>query len=183
MRRNQQISPTEASASSPITAANYTSRAMDFMRAKGGFGFVVRWKHREGEQTPAQWKAWLDYFEQIRLPTAWLRKQTIFAVPCEWPEDFDLNASLSDKGWAPPLARDEFDPVHQAAMRQRVGKLFRELARSISSALDPHARKRPPSRAEALAALSEGFPAMKAPLPVSEALRASNAARGMGEVA
>jgi hypothetical protein len=169
----------------PITKANYVQRAQDFVKMHGGEGFVIRWKvterrgsNVEGDFTPAQWRAWLAYYDRIGLPTTYLRQHGVGTAPAEWPEDFDPTVARSDKGWAPPIEEYEFPLAYQDIMRQRIGGLFRDLSRSLTGLPDPlrpHKKTDAETRAEAEAAIESGFAHLQAPLAVSDNLRQSNA--------
>ena len=182
MKANK-TSPTDTGA---ITARNYVQRAVDYVKSHGGEGFVIRWKLGErrganinGDFTPAQWRAWMVYYDHIGLPTVLLRRHGVGTTPTEWPEDFDPATPSSDKGWAPPIEEFEFSLTHREMMRQRIGGLFRDLSKSLTGLPDPLRPRRKSDaelRAEAEEAIAEGFTRFKAPLAVSDALRASNEA-------
>lgn len=105
--QNKSTSSLSGGTDDPITAENYVERARAFVRAKGddGEGFVIR--AYEGERgsleteepaTPAQWSAWMAYFEAKRIAYRVARKRGMTTVPAEWPHQFD-------PGWpfnAPP---------------------------------------------------------------------------------
>src|SRR5215475_11200066 len=85
----------------PVTAANYKERAIEFLRAKEGVetegprkgmaiadGFVIRgYLGEQGAQatrldaTPAQWTAWMAYFDAKGVPSKFARKHGVTTVP------------------------------------------------------------------------------------------------------
>ncbi len=98
-----------------IAAANYADRAKAFVSVRGG-GFVIRAvEGAKGEAktrdpaTDAQWFAWMAYldvkFEAAKPEDrpAWRNRKAMWAnhglvtVPCEWPEDFDVQARSSSR--------------------------------------------------------------------------------------
>jgi hypothetical protein len=86
-----------------VTAENYTELAMNFIKSHGGEGFVIRSQTpKDSKQpTPAQWRAWMEYFSDRRIKTTFARQHGVVTVPTEWPEDFDFTAPLSDRLWTP----------------------------------------------------------------------------------
>ena len=83
----------------------YAVRSAAFIR-EAGRGFVIRGiaPEDQGTPTPAQWKAWLDWFYAKGIPTTFARKRMVYTVPCEWPEQFDPSWPASDKAFRfPPL--------------------------------------------------------------------------------
>lgn len=99
-----------------MTRENWVALASASIRAQGGQGFVIRNDTPElaGAATPAEWHAWMLYFEDHGIATKYLRFHGVGTVPTRWPEEFDLTREPSDKTWRfPPRA---FDP----AMRRRV---------------------------------------------------------------
>lgn len=135
----------------PITAENYVQRAKAFVAARGdaGAGFVIRAIDGEGGEemteipaTEPQWIAWLNYltdlgyFKRIDkrgkpFTSSWMVDSGMATVPCEWPEDFDLAAPMSDR--TATLYRPVHSPQHRADMRLRVGSLFQRLSDSLSA--------------------------------------------------
>lgn len=96
-----------------ITAANYTERAIAFMKRSGrhsGEHPVVR--SVEGQcgsaetgkpATPEQWRAWIAYLERLGVPTVAARKLGVMTVPAYWPWEFDRTApeEIPDEPWQP----------------------------------------------------------------------------------
>jgi hypothetical protein len=82
-----------------VTKENYLVRSRAFMC--GQDGFVIR--AAEGEKgdaskaTDAQWIAWMRWFDQKKIPSAFTKSYGLATVPCEWPEDFDSDAPYSDR--------------------------------------------------------------------------------------
>ncbi len=124
--------------SGPITAANYAERAKSFIASSPKQeGFVIRSvEGRNGEAsshipaTEPQWIAWIAYFDLKEIKRASLIEDGIGTVPCEWPEDFDVEAWTSDRG-----ARLYRPPAPDLGERQRVIDGFAWLKREIPKAL------------------------------------------------
>jgi hypothetical protein len=138
------IAPIGSSTGDRITGKNYTTRAIAFLAGREGFVIVgpdAPQKH--GARTPAQWRAWVEYFSGINLKTTFMRREGRASVPTEWPEDFDPTAPLSDRLWL-PLPPQVHSDEHCAAMRARIGGLFRGLSASLDKP-DPQ-RRRPAIR-------------------------------------
>jgi hypothetical protein len=128
--------------SADITAANYCDRARGFVAAAGGVGFVIRGiEGAKGSRlsnmraTEPQWLAWLAYFEAKKIPSKAARFIGQTTVPCEWPEDFDVEAPMSDRHAAihVELTRD---------YRRRIAGLFNPLLRQMAEWDSP---ARPPT--------------------------------------
>lgn len=156
----------EAIASEPITAQNYVSKAQGWIISHGGEGFVIvgpDCPNRDLKATPAQWKAWLDYFALIGHPTAFRRGAA--TVPTRWPEEFDATAPSSDPHWTPEFVQPHSE-AHMAGMRARVSAAFGRLSKSLPAS----ARAKPQrmTQAEADAHLAE---LANEPLTVSAELR------------
>ena len=121
MKTEKKRSPSSTNSAPPIspgsvTRENWVALASASIRAQGGQGFVIRNDTPElaGPATPAEWHAWMLYFEDHGIATKYLRFHGVGTVPTRWPEEFDLTREPSDKTWRfPPRA---FDP----AMRRRV---------------------------------------------------------------
>ncbi len=120
MRKMQTRSDSSGARSTPtgaeINNQNWVALASASIRAQGGQGFVIRNEAPKlaGPATPAEWHAWMLYFEDHGIATKYLRFHGVGTVPTRWPEEFDLTREPSDKTWRfPPRA---FDP----AMRRRV---------------------------------------------------------------
>lgn len=143
-----------------ITADNYEGLAGQFIKTHGGEGFVIRSQTPKDNKrpTPAQWRAWIEYFSDRRIPTVFARQHGVVTVPTEWPEDFDFTAPLSDRLWT-PLAPLPPDPISRSTDVQR-------LMRGLIT-VPPDARRA--SRRPVID--------LTAPLTVSDRLRASNEAR------
>jgi hypothetical protein len=107
------LATTSAVATSGITAENYLERAGAFMKLAGG-GFVILaidGDHGQARtQQPAtqpQWVAWMAWFDRKRIARGYATQAGQQTVPCEWPESFDLECAISDRGarlWAPQEA-------------------------------------------------------------------------------
>lgn len=123
--------------------------------------------------TPAQWRAWMEYFADRRIKTTFARQHGIVTVPAEWPEDFDFTAPLSDRLWTPlaPLPADRAASVEE---RRENVKRFNALSERTFKPLPNDHRRRAP--ADHLAS-PRGPIDFAAPLSVSDELRASNAIR------
>jgi hypothetical protein len=164
-----------ASDHSPPTGAEINNRNWGevfgaAIRARGGVGFVIRNQEPKiaGPATPAEWHAWMIYFEDHGISTRFMRSYGVATVPTQWPEDFEAGREESDRGWQFP-PRPSYDPY----MRARVARLFRELAHSIDPGLDAREhRRRPQTPQEAAEALAGGFPHLKGPVTLSPAVRA-----------
>jgi hypothetical protein len=134
-------------------------------------GFVIRNQEPKvaGPATPAEWHAWMIYFEDHGISTKFIREYGIATVPTQWPEDFEAGREESDRYWTFPPPR-AYDPY----MRQRVAALFASLARSIDPGPDPRGRRsQPQTPQEAADALTAGFPHLRGPVTLSAAVRAS----------
>ena len=141
------------------------------IRARGGMGFVIRNQEPKvaGPATPAEWHAWMVYFEDHAILTRFMREYGIVTVPVQWPEDFEAGREDCDRYWQFPATRG-YDPN----MRERVGALFAELAKSIDPGIDRQSRRRgPQTKQEAETALSAGFPHLKGAVTLSPAARKS----------
>jgi hypothetical protein len=160
--------PREPVLNGPVDASNFARMAQASIRAQGGQGFVIRNEAPKdgGAPTPAEWHAWMVYFEDHGVPTRFMRVHGVATVPKQWPEDFDLTRETSDRWWKFPSER-----AHDPYMRQRVAALFKELARSVDPGLDPRSRRqRPQTRPEAIQAVADGFPHLRGPLTLSKRL-------------
>ena len=163
--------PREPVLNGPVDASNFARMAQASIRAQGGQGFVIRNEAPKdgGAPTPAEWHAWMVYFEDHGVPTRFMRVHGVATVPKQWPEDFDLTRETSDRWWKFPSER-----AHDPYMRQRVAALFKELARSVDPGLDPRSRRqRPQTRPEAIQAVADGFPHLRGPLTLSKRLAAT----------
>ena len=149
----------------PITAANYKDRAIEFLRAKEGVeregprkgmaiadGFVIR--AYDGEQgsiatklaaTPAQWTAWMAYFEAKRIKFSFARKRGMTTVPAEWPHQFDGQWVIETP---PPLQPPRTEYVSPERRKQLAAMLRASVAASAPVAATPDL-KRPRSPQEA----------------------------------
>lgn len=167
---------TGSSPTGSVTARNFLEMATQSIRTRGGEGFVIRSDeaHDRGAATPAEWHAWMQYFEDRGIPLSFARKAGLATVPTRWPEEFDLSAEPSDYYWQFP-PRQPVDPY----MRARVAELFCGLQRAVEPKRDPLDRRRPPqTRQQAEQAVAAGFPHLQPPVVLSAALRAS---LGLGE--
>lgn len=117
-----------------ITPANYVDRAVTFMKMHGDEGFVIR--TAEGSHgsamtgdraTEAQWHAWMSYFADKGVKSTYALSRGMTTVPCEWPEDFDFAAPISDRDWIPP-ARPQRE---SRAYTPNVGINFSRLGQSM----------------------------------------------------
>ena len=168
--------PREPVVTGPVDSSNFVRMAQAASRAQGGQGFVIRNEAPKdgGAPTPAEWHAWMVYFEDHGVPTRFMRVHGVATVPKQWPEDFDLTRETSDRGWRFP-PRPAYDPT----MKTRVAALFHDLARSIDPGPDPRRPRRGrETPQEAVGALANGFPHLRGPVTLSPAARAS---LGMGE--
>ncbi len=168
--------PREPVLNGPVDSSNFVRMAQAAIRAQGGQGFVIRNEAPKngGASTPAEWHAWMVYFEDHGIPTRFMRVHGVATVPKQWPEDFDLTRETSERGWRFPPP-----PAYDPTMKTRVAALFRDLARSIDPRPDPRGRRRQPQTPqEAAGALAAGFPHLRGPVTLSPAARAS---LGLGE--
>ena len=83
-----------------VNGDNYADFAKAFIGSKGA-GVVV---HAPGESghNPAQWQAWMAYFDHLggrKLAT--YSKLKRITVPAEWPDDFDVEVPVSDRSPRP----------------------------------------------------------------------------------
>ena len=120
----------------PITAENYVERAKAFVGAHGNAGVVIRALdgtdgHFATKQpaTEAQWIAWMGYFANKGIPHAYLRGRGMGTVPAEWPEDFDLEAPISDRMDRLPRRAPFRDPE----MCRRIAALFHGVAKEMGA--------------------------------------------------
>lgn len=129
-----------SNAQSDITAANYVERAMAFIRANGGNGFVIRAIEGEdgaantnNQATEPEWIAWMNYLETKGIAHRYLENRGMGTVPCQWPEDFDAAAPTSDRHvhLPPPMATN-----------RRVGPMN---LKTLSQALKPSRPATPPA--------------------------------------
>lgn len=166
--------PRNISAGKDVTKENYLERAHYLMEANGGTGFVIRGPEANGIKTPAQWRAWINYFSELGYSTIFMRQHGVGTVPTEWPEDFDPRAPVSDKLWAPlePLRAETLAIEQRRANAQRFRTM---IAEAFGPLPNDHRRKTP------LAHLAPVRPPIdfSAPLTVSDELRNSNAIRGV----
>ena len=94
-----------------ITAENYLDRASAYCVGTGK-AFVIRAVEGNGGErvtgepaTDAQWLAWMAYFDAKGIGHVYARGRGLTTVPCEWPEDFDAEAPLSDRNAMLPRPR------------------------------------------------------------------------------
>ncbi len=168
--------PREPVLNGPVDSSNFVRMDQAAIRAQGGQGFVIRNEAPKngGASTPAEWHAWMIYFEDHGIPTRFMRTHGVATVPKQWPEDFDLTRETSERGWRFPPP-----PAYDPTMKTRVAALFRDLARSIDPGPDPRGRRRQPQTPqEAADVLAAGFPDLRGPVTLSPAARAS---LGLGE--
>jgi hypothetical protein len=162
-----------------VTADNWDYRARSFVKARGNVGFVIRSPDApdHGRPTPPQWAAWMAYCEDRGIPTAFAKRHGLMAVPCEWPEEFDIHVEPSERQWDFPVKRKP-DPN----MRCRIAALINRLANDLNMQAQianrrdrpaQQAHSLPNSRAEAERIVAEGFPHLQAPVIVGDALRRS----------
>ena len=124
----------KSGASGEITAANYSERAIAFIRGCGGNGFVIRafegGKGSLATRIPAtepQWIAWIKYFRSKEIPQAFTISRGMATVPCEWPEMFDYAAPISNRE-----ARLKRRPAPESAeCRAEIQRRFEELGKRI----------------------------------------------------
>lgn len=135
-----------------ITGENYLSRVSSFLRL-GGVPFVIR--ALDGDKgafrtkllaTEPQWIAWRSWFISKGMGTRAMDAAGMTTVPCEYPEFFDKDASVSDAFARLPRR----SPVDQEAMRGRLNQLFAGLAGEVG-AWPADRRPRQPSGAQAKA--------------------------------
>lgn len=170
-----------------ITAENYYERVRAFVKGRGG-GFVIRalegerghWRTKEPATEP-QWIAWLAYFERIiELAPTFLRSYGLATVPCEWPEDFDVQGPASNRSarlpHRDPAAELEWD---RANPQRRVDALFGELGLHLAQT-SPAAK---PKRAPFLAPPEELVRAFDADGPVALSPEALARLIGQGRAA
>ena len=109
-----------------ITAQNYTDCAKAYLA--GGEGYIIR--ALEGTDgalakrlppTEGPWIAWMIWFEEKGIATEVATERGMTTVPCSWPEDFDAEASASER-----TARLPSPPVRMAD-RAKVAQLIRKL--------------------------------------------------------
>jgi hypothetical protein len=156
----------DGGANGPITAANYKDRAIAFLRAKEGVeregprkgmaiadGFVIR--AYEGEQgslatklpaTPAQWTAWMAYFQAKGIKHAFAKQRGMTTVPAEWPHQFDGQWVIETP---PPLSPPRTEYVSPERRKQLAAMLRGSVAASAPVAATPGLeRSRSPQEAE-----------------------------------
>lgn len=104
----------------PITAANYTERAVAFTKSRGGL-VIVGPDHPHMTATPAPWAAWIAYFTRIGLPTKAMQAYKCCTVPTEWPEDFDPSCPVSDRDYRAPEPPKTAAKEDLAVLRRFVG--------------------------------------------------------------
>jgi hypothetical protein len=180
LRKSTDDSFKSAPSYSEITAANYANLAVSFIQARGGQGFVIvgpdgsSSARKDHPQTPAQWRAWIEYLEWKKVPTAFAKSHGLMTVPCEWPEDFDQTAFASDRAYRFPAAPVRV-PMTDAGMRLR--KEFVKAARAAYPGIfsEPPPPVAPQSADDRLAALAKRF--AETAIPLSPALRALNETR------
>jgi len=135
-----------------INAANYEAQAKAHAKANGGVGFVIR--AFEGEKgsiqskqlaTPAQWSAWMAYFDAKGIPSKFARKRGMTTVPAEWPHQFDGQWVIETP---PPLQPPRTEYVSPERRKQLAAMLRGSVAASAPVAATPDL-KRPRSPQEA----------------------------------
>jgi hypothetical protein len=157
-----------------VTNENYIDLAQRFIEAHGGEGFVIRSQTpRDSKRpTPAQWRAWMEYFSDRQIKTTFARQHSVVTVPTEWPEDFDFTAPLSDRLWT-PLAPDEERPLTVEQRRANVARFRPLIANAFSELPNDHRKKSPLGHLAPVRAPID----FSAPLSVSDELKAFNEER------
>ena len=170
---------------SEITAANYADRAKAFIALRGE-GFVIRALDGPSgsfatrySATEPQWRAWTSYWDEkgIYQKTHAAQSCGLATVPCEWPEDFDVEARSSDRG-ARLWRRSPASPEERERVIAGFAKLGAEAAKAlahmdISNLRNSATRPRDMTPQAAAARLSdpEFLARMRSPVTASESLR------------
>jgi len=145
----------QAGASGGITSENYNDRCVAFIKGRGGEGFVIRAMQGENgalaAKKPAtwpQWLAWMEYFARKGMPNRYARYSGMTTVPCEWPEDFDYEAPVSDRFVSPPPPPPPISDDRRAVLADRMRKVGWQLSAKPlrSPTYDPYAE--PPKTPE-----------------------------------
>ena len=86
-----------------LTDANYVDAMIAYVQ-RNGSQFVIRNENSrdDGEKTPAQWKAWVNWFSAHKIGTAAKELHGIVTVSTEWPEQFDITAEMSNRSYRFP---------------------------------------------------------------------------------
>ena len=163
-----------------INAANYEAQAKAFVKANGGAGFIIR--AFEGEKgsiqskqsaTPAQWAAWMAYFQAKGIKHAFAKQRGMTTVPAEWPHQFDGQWVIETP---PPLSPPRTEYVSPERRKQLAAMLRGSVAASAPVAATPDLKRpRSPQEAEISrrhheARLAELAAKADKPLGVSDAL-------------
>ena len=104
-----------------------------------GSQFVIRGENcRDGEQkTPPQWRAWMDWFASRNIPTRAKEFHGVATMPTEWPEQFDVTATPSDRSYRFPFGRQPDELT--LAERVAVADQYRRAVISARFPRGPHA--------------------------------------------
>jgi len=86
-----------------LTDANYVAAMVAYVQ-RNGSQFVIRNENSrdDGEKTPAQWHAWMNWFIGHGIGTAAKEYHGTATMPTEWPEQFDVMAEASDRSYRFP---------------------------------------------------------------------------------
>jgi hypothetical protein len=136
-------SPSGGGSDGPITAQNYEERAIAFVRMNGGEGFVIRaYCGPKGSleskfpATPAQWGAWMEYFDAKGIKRKFAVAHGMATVPAEWPYLFDLECPSWVKE-APSIMPPKLAPVSPERRKELADMLRRVVAEKNVAALQP----------------------------------------------
>jgi hypothetical protein len=111
MTYKPKTSPPKPIKSGPITAQNYTERAIAWIQQNGGEGFVIRSELGENgakatkePATPDEWNAWQLYYKIKNIPCAYRQKHGVDTTPTQWPDEFDPSYKSTAKPNSKPRA-------------------------------------------------------------------------------
>jgi hypothetical protein len=136
-----------------------------YIEAHGGAAFVIRNAEPKspGRPTPAEWLAWMAWFDRRGIATAFVRQFGVQTTPSQWPHEFDPSEPLADPLWEFPRKA-----VIGQQDRTRVGAMFAELQRKLDTPLGARPTApvvaTPLSPQAALDALAESYRASPATL-------------------
>lgn len=158
-----------------VTDQNYADIAVRFMAGREGFVIRSQEPSDNRQPTPAQWRAWLEYFSDRKVKTTFMRQHGVATVPTEWPEDFDMTAPLSDRLWTPlpPMGAERAPTIDER--RANVQRLNGMLDKAFKPLPNDHRRKSPLEHAAPVRPAID----LTSPLTVSDALRQTNAVRDL----
>lgn len=113
-----------------VTAETYATKALAFMQANGGAGFVICIRQRQiGAETfparPRQWAAWVSYFRRLGKRVWCAESQGHYTVPAEWPHEFDAAATMQGDYAAADAFEAKGYPEPKRVVRPRERSPFR----------------------------------------------------------